>query len=81
MLLSRENGLGWEPFSSGEWSTTSEQRRDDRRRVTDVMGLKVGWLLPVNLGGTTGIFGALVPFGMRAPFLCLMAIVLILQRR
>lgn len=54
---------------SATTSTTSEQRRDDRRRVTDVTGLKVGWrFAPVNLGGTTGMFGALVPFGMRAPF-------------
>lgn len=53
-------------------STTSKQRRDEPTTAATVNGRKWAGGLPlVNLGGTTGMFGALVPFGMRAPFVFL----------
>lgn len=53
-------------------STTSKQRRDEPTTAATVIGRKWAGGFPlVNQGGTTGMFGALVPFGMRAPFVFL----------
>lgn len=43
----------------------------NRRRQPPLLAESGLAILPVNLGGTTGMFGALVPFGMRAPFVFL----------